>query len=285
MKKIIGALIASSLMLEAAHATPVITLTGEYSGHQYSQAPVIVPVDAGQANLDVSNLELYQDNSALGMADNAGNFGLKAYTFWEGSTTTSYSYSDTINNSGSVANTYTYNFFVPSVTLYTKSYNSWAGPSVNTASYDYRILVNDLSVFHSTATVSVDDLGVRNDTLNSDLFGINLATGKSDPYSGLANLGALDPGQSLSFKIIVSLTASRDVTPSCGSALSDCAGGATATFGDPSNIASQPTGFNIVAAQVTSVPLPDSLVLLISGGLFLFCTRPTKRQQGSTVAF
>lgn len=265
MKRIIGALIALSAIVDCAYSAPVVTLTGEYSGPVYTQAPVVENANTGQANLDVNNDSLdfqYQGNRILGTADTSGHFGLSADVYWRGSSTVSYSYSDTISNLGSVANDYSFSFYVPELSLGGHG-SDWTGASVTTASYNYQILVNGASVFHSSATYWAADNGNTNNNLSSDLFGLD------QPYYGTANLGVLSPGQSLDLSVLVTLTAARMPSIECDQAISDCSGIASAYLGDPSDITSQPLGFNVTSVQVATVPLPQTAVLFVSGLLGL----------------
>ncbi len=258
-------MIASSAIVDCAYSAPVVTLTGEYSGPVYNQAPVVENANTGQANLDVNNDSLdfqYQGNRILGTADTSGHFGLSAHVSWRGSSAVSYSYSDTISNLESVANIYSFSFYVPELELGGHG-SDWTGASVNTASYNYQILVNGASIFHSSAIYRAADNGNTDNNLSSDLFGLG------QPYYGTANLGVLSPGQSLDLSVLVTLTAARIPSIECDQAINDCLGSASAYLGDPSNITSQPLGFNVTSAQVATVPLPPTAAFFVSGLLGL----------------
>jgi len=284
-KALLTTVLTGGLLLAAspANAAPMVTLTGEYSGPIYSQSPVVATLSGSVANLDVNTSALpfaYQGNSAVGMADDTGNFTLSAWSDWGGgSTTATYSYVDTIHNMDSTANTYAYNFFVPSIYMGLRPAPEWwadysGQPSVATASYSYQVLVNSINVFQSSATVSIDSYGNRGDDLSADLFGFDIASRSSNPYSGMVNLGILNPGKDLSLQILVSLNAS--LSNGC---ISDCMSFAGASFGDPSDIAAQPAGFSIVSTPA-SVPVPASIWLFASG---LFGLAGLKRNKKTTI--
>jgi hypothetical protein len=285
MKKILVALLATSALLEDASASPTVTLSGEYAGRLYNQPTVTADASGGlttlvvDTNNDPNYNSIYQADYAGATADASGNFGLRASSIWQGDVTAGYAYSDTLTNQGTASNAYSLDFFVTGIVLSLSPGLSWAGPSVTTASYNYQILVNGSSIFSSSATVSIDDLGVGNENLTNDVFGLSLNSSYRGPsyissaYSGVANLGVLKPGESLNYSILASVSAFRDVTDSCASAASDCGGSGYAYFGDPNYINSQPNGFSISSAAVTAVPLPAALPLFISGALLMFGRR------------
>lgn len=285
MKKILVALMATSALLEDASASPTVTLSGEYSGRLYTQPTVTADASGGLTTLVVDTIDdpnynsIYQSDYADATADASGNFGLRATSIWQGDAIAGYAYSDTLTNLGNTASAYSLDFFVTGITLSLSPGLSWAGASVTTASYNYQILVNGSSVFSSSATVSVDDFGVSNENLTNDVFGLSQFSSyrgqsyASSGYSGIANLGVLNPGESLSYSILATVSAFRDVTDSCASAASDCGGSGYAYFGDPYNIFAQPNGFNIGSAAVTAVPLPAALPMFIGGAVLMFGRR------------
>ena len=142
------------------------------------------------------------------------------------------------------------------------------------------ISLDGVDVF--TATALLEDV-LTVDPLNppplietgTDLGGTYFGGGNNfgynfDPFNGSVDLGIFDAGDAFTLEYLITTTVVGRGTES----------GATASVEDPFNVTGTGTyGGGIIATEVTSVPVPATVVLFLAGFLALGLTRSHRNRQ------
>jgi hypothetical protein len=294
VKYLIGATLISFGI--AAQATPTITISAQATAPGF--APIIntTTVNSGQNSVqsDTSDIPLGHQNSyAAVTADDLGNFGMSSSVNWRGEAISSYSYLDTVTNTGFATSNYSFSFHVPVFNLSVQGHNDPSfGDSYAESFYNYNILVNGLSIFSSSGGIWANYSGDSVIDTANDQFGLLVTGGPSSfngvttSYDGTVMLGELSAGQSLVFEVLASITARRVPDAYCSEAISDCFGSAGTDFSDPFNVTAEPGNFSIVpgnGSQVNDVPEPATGWLMLLPALYLLRRSFARRRDANAM--
>ena len=225
---------------------------------------------------------------------NQGIISVQSVTDQYGTGVASETYTTTITNNGTTAQSGDFNFYLGSASLIASpTSNFMSGPGSVSASFDATIAINGQTAWSYGASLSgsssgsfaVPDFtfspGSGGPTYSSSLFQDNLIDIVTfAPYSGEVSLGTLAPGQSE----VLTYTLSADSDSSFSAGELAFYGGALAQVGDPFSVQGQGlTTFGVGPANVVAaVPEPGTEVMFVAGLALLggIAARRRIRQHG-----